>query len=86
MILTIDNITTWNGTRRNTYTFSIDAINESNFNEDEVLLMEYYLSDEKQIFADQLNIEYMGYLTGEVNCTKQELIDYLNEYFKTSHL
>lgn len=86
MILNIKDITTWNGTRRNSFTFSIQKINESEFNDDDSALMEYYLTDDKHIYADQFNIEYMGFLTGEVDCTQQELIDFLNEYLKTSHL
>ena len=81
MFLTIDDITTWNGTRRNSFTFSIEAIKEPEFEDKDVYLIESFLTDEKCIFADQFNIEYMSYLTGEVNCSKQKLIDYLNEYF-----
>lgn len=86
MILTIEDITNWNGTTRGSYTFSIININESKYNEDDAYFMESFLTDVKSIYADQFNIEYMSHLTGEVKCTKEELIDSLNEYFKTSHL
>lgn len=42
--------------------------------------------EKNDITTDQFNIEYMGFLTGEVDCTQQELINFLNEYLKTSHL
>lgn len=81
MKLTYKDITTWNPDRGYNYNFSIKKINHTKFNDDDVCLIEYYLSDNKNIFADQFNIEYMGFLTGRVNCSQKQLIDYLNEYF-----
>lgn len=84
MDFTIENIDCWNGVRNrlNTYSFSIPVISELFYTEEFACSLEYFINDEKHIFSDQFNIEYMGYLTGHTKCTKEELINYINEFIK----
>lgn len=81
----VKEITTWNTDRRGNNHFSIRELNETNFSDDKACVLEYFLCDEKHVFADMFNIEYMGILTGSVNCSKEDLIKHINEWL-CSHI
>lgn len=76
----VSEVNNWNAHRISGYNFSIESLNESNFDDDKACLLEYFIEDNHQIFADEFNVEYMGFLIGRVNCTKEKLIDIINEF------
>lgn len=79
-----ENITTWNGIHnRFGYTFSVEKFNEKLFSEDDAQNLETFINDEpNDNFADQFNLEYMSYLTGIFQGTKEELIDHINKFLE----
>lgn len=84
--LTVEDITTWNGDRIGYNIFSISTVNKKVIKDKNVGLLEDYCND-KGLFSDMFNIEYMGYLTGRIKgkvleSTKENLITLINDYFK----
>lgn len=83
MKLTKDDITTWNGCRWNSekHDFSIEKLNESILNENEMGYLETFFED-KGVKVDLFNMEYLGCLMGVIYSDKQTLVNTINEYFK----
>lgn len=80
----IDDITTWIGKHnRSGYNFSIEKFSEKLFSEEDAKNLETFINDEpNDNFADQFNLEYMSFLTGEFKGTKEELIILINLFLK----
>lgn len=80
-MITINDITTWNWVKgsNNDFSFSVAKITEVIMPDEEVINLENYIS-EKRFFADMFNTEYMGFLTGVVSCSKEKLVQFINEF------
>lgn len=81
-MISINDITTWNWEKgsHKTFNFSISKITEDIMSDEEAVKLETFIY-EKKIFADMFNIEYMGYLIGQVDCSKEELVTAINDFF-----
>lgn len=78
-------IINWNLNRMGvSHSFSIEKICEKNFSEEDAHNLESYINDMSYGFtADEFNIEYMGHLTGSFSGNKLQLIEVLNNHFKS---
>lgn len=88
MELTKDCFSMVNGNHRTRMTsFAIEELNCKNFNDYLAHNLECFLN-ENHIFSDIFNVEYMGYLTGQVrleNRKIEDIIPLINEFLKTNN-
>lgn len=67
--------------------FAIEKLNVNNFDDDLAANLESFFMDEMQINADLFNVEYMGFLTGQVRIETSKIksiIPIINEFLKTN--
>jgi hypothetical protein len=84
VLLTEDDLYMVNGLRNGRTSFGIRTLSEDIFNDDLAQKLEYFF-EEKQVFADLFNVEYMGFLTGQVrldNSKIESIIPMINEFLK----
>lgn len=84
VLLTEDDLSMVNGLRNGSTSFGIRNLSEDIFNDDLAQNLESFF-EEKQILADKFNVEYMGFLTGQVrldNSKIESIIPIINEFFK----
>lgn len=80
----LSDILNFNYSYRSGYkSFSIPCVTESIVPDDHVLNIQRFIEDEG-FRVDEFNTEYMGFLTGMIDATDQQLIDLLNKYFKNN--
>lgn len=84
VLLTKDDLSLVNGLRTGKTSFAIQSLSEDIFDDDLAQNLESFFG-EKQIYADMFNVEYMGFLTGQVGIETAEIekvIPIINEFLK----
>jgi hypothetical protein len=84
VLLTKNDLSLVNELRNGRTSFAIQILSEDIFNDDLAQNLESFFG-EKQIFADLFNVEYMGFLTGQVrldDSKTESIIPIINEFLK----
>lgn len=84
VLLTKDDFSLINGLRNGMTSFAIQTLSEDIFDDELAQNLESFF-EEKQMFADLFNVEYMGFLTGQVRIETLEIeniIPIINEFLK----
>lgn len=84
VLLTKNDLSLVNGLRTGKTSFAIQSLGEDIFDDDLAQKLESFF-EEKQIYADMFNVEYMGFLTGQVGIETAEIesvIPIINEFLK----
>jgi len=84
VLLTESDLSLVNGLRNGYTSFAIQTLNEDIFNDELAQELETFFID-KHILADIFNVEYMGFLTGQVRVELLEMksiIPIINEFLK----
>jgi hypothetical protein len=85
--LTEDDLSLVNVEHYGMTSFAIEKLNVNNFDDDLAANLESFFMDEMQINADLFNVEYMGFLTGQVRIESSKIksiIPIINEFLKTN--
>lgn len=84
VLLTEDDLSLVNGLRNGMTSFAIQTLTEDIFNDELAQELESFFV-EKHFIADIFNVEYMGFLTGQVKIKTLEIekiIPIINEFLK----
>ena len=84
VLLTKDDFSLVNGLRNGMTSFAIQTLSEDIFNDELAQELESFFV-EKNFIADIFNVEYMGFLTGQVKIEPLEIekiIPIINEFMK----
>jgi hypothetical protein len=84
VLLTKDDFSLINGLRNGMTSFAIQTLSEDIFNDALAQNLESFF-EEKRIYADRFNVEYMGFLTGQVAIETDKIemiIPIINEFLK----
>jgi hypothetical protein len=84
VFLTEKDLSLVNGLKNGRTSFAIITLDENIFNDDLAHNLQSFL-EENQISADMFNVEYMGFLTGQVKGEYSEIeniIPIINEFLK----
>ena len=80
--ITKDDFFMVNVMRNGITSFAIRILDEKIFNDDMAENLESFIND-KGIFADIFNVEYMGFLTGQVKIDNiEDILPFVNEFLK----